>query len=148
MMHEHFRQALVDGDVGLVRKIWAHVFPNWPQPKTDEETLVTLHVARTAMDSIEFRHRAYSHCWLTERSIPSQLPDPLKPRAERLYPRVVDGVGIAIAGNLQGHVRARHVFIRSGMEDVVKDIYATDKAVDPAKVKIGIMDARHKLRKA
>lgn len=40
--------------------------------------------------------RFYSHRWLVDHNLPSFLPDPLKARAEREYPVVVTGVGIAV----------------------------------------------------
>jgi hypothetical protein len=67
-----------------------------PQPKTKKDTLATLHVCRTVNEKADFKLRAYSHAWLIERSLPSQLPDHLKPRAERLYPRIVTAAAYSI----------------------------------------------------
>ena len=144
-IHEHFRQALIDLDAGLCRKVWAHVFPHWPQPETDADALVTKHAARTGMESLDLKHRAYSHRWLTERGMPSALPDHLKPKAERMYPRIVEAVAIAI--KTPPARRELGIAIREAMEDVVKDAYGTDKQVDAAKLKIGMMEARAKIRK-
>ena len=66
-----------------------------PQPTTAQAEAV-MHVARTAAENVSFKKRAYSHAWLMERSLPSQLPDHMKPSAQRLYPVVVEGVGISV----------------------------------------------------
>jgi hypothetical protein len=47
-------------------------------------------------ETVSFKARAWSHRWLTERALPSGLPDRLKPSAERVYSRVVEGVGISV----------------------------------------------------
>jgi hypothetical protein len=52
------RRCLIDCDVPQLRKLWAHVAPNWPQPKTDRDALVALHLARTQTNGIPFRARA------------------------------------------------------------------------------------------
>jgi hypothetical protein len=96
MMQDHFRAALETLDVELTRKIWAHAMPHLPQPETDDETLTAMHAARTAMESMSFSKRAYSHAWLMERMLPSQLPDNLRPRAQRRYPQTMSAVGIAV----------------------------------------------------
>jgi hypothetical protein len=64
--------------------------------ESDAEALVTLHHARTQAESIALKLRAWSHRWLLEHGYPSGLPDHLKPSAERIYPRVVEGVGISV----------------------------------------------------
>jgi hypothetical protein len=95
VLNDHFRRALEDCDIALARKIWAHAMPHLPQPKDDAQALVMLHHARTQASSIAFKLRAYSHAWLCERGYPSGLPDELRPRAERIYPRIASVVGIA-----------------------------------------------------
>lgn len=90
---DDFRAALMDGDVRLLRRIWARAMPHLPQPKDAADAEVCLHVARTATKSIPLKLRAYSHRWLVERELPSQLPDELKPEAERLYPKIAASVG-------------------------------------------------------
>ena len=144
-MNDHFRQALIDGDVALCRKIMAHVYPKMPQPESDHDALVTMHYARTAANSIPLKYRAYSHRWLLERSLPSGLPDQLKPAADRLYPHVVDGVGIAVK-TLSRSRSDLVVPIRKAMEDAVLDCYAEgDK--DPELIKRRMQEARWKIDK-
>jgi hypothetical protein len=138
MMHEHFREALEQLDVPLVRKIWRHVFPNMPQPASDDEALISLHMARSAARSIGFRARAYSHVWLVERGFPSQLPDELRPRAERIYPVIVPTVGIAVR-----HRTPVALAIRQSMEEAVLDVGVKN----PIETKRAIMAARARTRK-
>ena len=90
------RRCLIDCDVAQLRKLWQHVAPHLPQPETDADALVSLHFARTLASFVSFRARAYSHRWLIDNGWPSGLPDHMKPRAERLYPRVVEGVGVSV----------------------------------------------------
>lgn len=140
MMHDDFRKALENLDVTLARKIWRHVHPNMPQPKTDEEALQTMHYARTVMAPIAFKLRAYSHCWLMERNLPSGLPDRLRPSAQRLYPVTVSAVGISVKGN---SVIGRELapLIRSAMEKVVNEAYADGKT-EPGFLKKRMLEAR------
>jgi hypothetical protein len=142
MLHEHFRQALEDGDVSLLRKIWADQFPKMPQPKTDDEARAIMHRARTEMEMMPFAKRAYSHAWLTERSLPSALPDHLKPKAERLYPVVVGVVGIAVMGK-SPIGKAIAPLISKAMSDAVMDAYAHG-TTDPVFVKQRMMEARER----
>jgi hypothetical protein len=137
-MNDHFRNALESLDVDLVRKIWSHVMPHLPQPSNEREALIVMHMARTGSRSIRFRDRAYSHAWLTERSIPSNLPDKLRPRAERMYPRSVDGVGIAVR-----NVTPIALKIRRAMEEAVLD----SGVANPILTKRAILAARAKIRK-
>lgn len=90
-----FRRCLTDLDTVGIRRLWKHVRPGLPQPKDDGEALITLHMARTAA-LLPIKLRCYSHAWLIERGLPSQLPDQLKRHAERLYPRKVDAVGVSV----------------------------------------------------
>lgn len=142
MLHEHFRQALVDCDVSLVRKLWAHISPHLPQPVTDSEILTTIHMARTAAETIAFKYRAYSHCWLRERNLPSQLPDKLKPKAERLYPRVVDGVGVSV--RVPPERAALGLAIRDAMNEAIEHCFA-DGQTDPQFVRARMLEARRKV---
>lgn len=142
MLNDHFRQALIDCDVALCRKIMAHVYPHLPQPADEAEALFSVHYARTAAVSIPFKLRAYSHAWLTERAMPSGLPDDMKPLADRLYPRIVEGVGIAIKAPPHRQDVAREC--RMAMEYVVNDCYANGDR-DPVLVKRLMVDARRKI---
>src|SRR6185312_14636340 len=70
-----------------------------------------------------FRARAWSHRWLVERGHPSGLPDRLKPRAERAYPRIVKAVGIAV--KMPAAFREVGLEVRRAMADAV-EILAAD----------------------
>lgn len=137
-----FRNALESGDVRMLRKIWAEVSPHLPQPKDDAEAEIVMHRARTEAESVSFKHRAYSHRWLTERNYPSGLPDRLKPSADRLYPIVVEGVGIAVmaSSRLMQPVAKE---IRKAMEYAVEDAFAEGRR-DSEFVSARMREARKK----
>lgn len=145
-----FRRCLVDCDVQGAMKIWVHVFPNMPLPGNEEETLMVIHMTRTATERLPFRFRAYSHRWLMERqannpAIRSLLPDDLKPRAERMYPRVVSAVGICVAtfGNKKTDY---HHHVSTKLCELVADMYA-DGIEDPVVIKARMKELHDKLRK-
>jgi hypothetical protein len=144
MMHEHFRQALETLDAALLRKIWAHVMPNMPQPASDEDTLKSAHYARTLMDKMPFKLRAYSHQWLMERGLPSGLPDHLRPSAQRLYPVTVMAVGVAVKSKWE-EVR---LGIQSAMNNAVLEAEGDGKLGDSPHVKRRMSEARERERKA
>lgn len=137
-----FRRALEEMDVAGARKIWRYVAAHLPQPRNDAEALIMLHHARTAAASVRFNLRAYSHAWLLERNYPSGLPDELRPKAERLYPRIVDAVGLSVS--------SRYPEIKAGVEramtDAILEAYA-DKRTDPEFVKARMMAARERQQK-
>src|SRR5215831_8842392 len=129
------RRCLLACDVEAVRRLWAEIAPHLPQrpEESAEQTLRSLHIARTAMRSLPFTARAYSHAWLTERGLPSQLPDPMRPRAERMYPRIVDGVGIA-EGTRNPLLKPVALLVQDEIVDTVEDCYANgDKAPEIVK---------------
>ena len=105
-----------------MRKLWSIVAPGKAQ-HDDRGTLIGLHYARTLAESVPFDLRAYSHAWLVERDLPSGLPDELKPRAERIYPRVVEAVGVSVRqmGNVQTDLTRE---IERAMSDAVAECYA------------------------
>jgi hypothetical protein len=76
--------------------------------------------------------------------MPSALPDWLRPRADRLYPKVVEGVGIAVRG--PGHKRALALALRGAMEVVVQECYADGKT-DPDFVRARMTEARERVFK-
>lgn len=110
-----------------------------PQPKP-EHAEAAMHMARTGADTIAFKHRAYSHNWLKERGLPSQLPDWLKPSADRLYPTVVEGVGISV-NSRNPFLQPAMLEVQGAMENVVADMYANGDT-DPVKVKKRMLEAR------
>jgi hypothetical protein len=138
---DEFARCLATCDVGGIRRLFKHVRPDLPQPQNDREALFAIHHARTQAATFSLRLRAYSHAWLLDNGYPSGLPDDLKPKAERLYPRFVEGVGIACKGNSEvGRLIAP--IIQGAMSDAVMDIYADNRSPDPVLVKSRMMEAR------
>lgn len=104
-----------------------------------------MHRARTETESISIAKRAYSHRWLEERGLPSGLPDHLKPSVDRLYPRVVEGVGISV--NFKSSFMAPAASeVRQAMSDAVEDAYA-DNRKEPVFVKARMAEAKAKTLK-
>ena len=139
-----FRRCLVDLDVAAIRRLWKHVQPNLPQPKSDLEALITLHMARTTTQSIPTKLRFYSHRWLLDNGYPSHLPDELKPKAERMYPRKVGVVGISANSKYPAIQQAIHGVMRN----VALDAYADDPNPDPDALRKRMLEARAKEQKA
>ena len=135
-----FARLLEDGDVDALRLAWAKAAPHLPQPQTRAEAEIVMHHARTQAESMAFPKRAYSHRWLAERNLPSGLPDNLKPRAERMYPKIVSAVGIA-CGSMNSAMAPVALAIRGAMEEAVQHCYA-DGRTEPAFVKAQMMIAR------
>ena len=131
-------RCLEECDVVAIRKLWRHIALYLHQPATDHEAEATIHRARTEMPSMRFRLRAYSHRWLVDNGYPSALPDELRPRAERIYPSIVEGVGIAV--KTSSPIKK---IILEAMSVSVLDAY-TEKIVNPIFVKERIMAAREK----
>lgn len=140
MSRTEFGRLLDDGDVDGLCAAWAQVAPHLPQPTTRAQAEIIMHRARTEAASVMFAKRAWSHRWLTERGLPSGLPDTLKPRAERMYPRVVDAVGIACKTRSAALAPAA-VLIRGAMETAVQHCYA-DGRTEPGFVRAQMMQAR------
>lgn len=146
-MHEHaaeFRRCLVDRDVTALRLLWSHCFSRLPQPQTDAEMLVVLHRARTEANSVPLKLRAYSHRWLEDNGHQSGLPDRLKPSAERIYPKIVSAVGIAVQPFRLSAEEAKGV--EQAMSDAVLEAYADGKK-DPVFVSARMKEARAKFLK-
>jgi hypothetical protein len=141
-MPTQMQRCLENGDIHGAISLMAQIAPHIPVPQTWAEAEATFHRARTAARSVQFAQRAYSHAWLVERAMPSALPDWLRPRAERLYPRVVEGVGIAVKG--PGHKRALALALRSAMEQAVAECYADGKT-EPEFVRARMAEARSKV---
>ena len=148
-MHEHaaeFRRCLNDCDVAALRRLWSHCFPHLPQPRTDLQALIILHRARTEANSSPLRLRAYSHRWLEDNGHQSGLPDHLKPAAERIYPKIVDAVGISVR-SLSSRLAAEAKAIQGVMSDAVAEAYA-DGRKEPEFVKKRMMEARERFLKS
>jgi hypothetical protein len=140
---DEFRRCLIDLDVVGICDLWFHVCPHLPQPKNNEEALVTMHYARTTARTVPLRLRCYSHAWLTERGLPSGLPDWWKPKAARLYPHQVKAVGVSVKALSEANAsRARA--IEKAMSDAVAECYA-DGVTDPDVVKARMDEARQRV---
>lgn len=139
-----FRRCLVDCDIPGIIKLWKHVSPNMPCPETDEDALICIHMTRTATERLPFRFRAYSHRWLTERMLRSLLPDDLKPKAERLYPRIVSAVGICVSG-LNNRKSGYHHAVNKALCDLVADMYAHG-IEDPERIKLAMKQVHDGMR--
>jgi len=147
MYSTELRRYLEAGDVTGVRRLWQHEFPHLPQPQDDGEALVVLHMARTAAASIPLKLRAYSHRWLLDHNFPSQLPDDLKPAAERMYPKVVTAVGISVNA-ISELLRPAMVEIHKAMEDAVLEAYSDGKEGDIPHIRNRMKEARERAVKA
>ena len=140
-----FRRCLETLDLVGVRTLWNRIAPHLPPPTDDHSTLIAVHHARTLANSISLKLRAYSHRWLLDHGFPSGLPDHLKPKAERMYPRIVEGVGVAVKAS-SSILRPVAKAVQGAMLDAVMDAYA-DKKTDPVFVKQRMMEARERQQK-
>lgn len=136
-----FRRALVEGDVEQMMAAWREVYGHLPQPANEAEGLVIMHRARAEAECVPLAKRIYSHHWLTERGYPSGLPDHLKPKAERIYPRIVEAVGISV--NFPRMFKWAEKLVERAMCDAVEDCYA-DGRTDPDYVSRAMMAARER----
>jgi hypothetical protein len=101
-----------------------------------------LHRARTEAESVSLPARAWSHRWLAERSLPSGLPDALKPKAERLYPVVHEGVLIGVKAQSE-LMKPAAAEIQREMEGAVAEAYA-DGRTTPEFVRRRMFEARQR----
>lgn len=140
-MNAAVRRILETLDIEEARRAWAVVNPYAPAPGTDGEVLATLHVARTASEAMPLRRRAYSHAWLCERgmSLASQLPDKLKPAAQRLYPVTQEGVFLSF--NFSRGLAPIKPLIHGRVERKVNEMYA-DGDTEPTLVKREILTTK------
>ena len=140
-----FKRCLIDLDTEAAIRLWPAVFPHSPLPSGHEEILLVLHFARTKTEALAFRLRAYSHSWLCERGLPSALPDNLRPKADRLYPRIVEAVGVSVkdlSGRRQEYARR----LEKAMADAVAEAYA-DGRRDPEFVRLRMQEAREQFER-
>lgn len=128
---------LEDADVAGMRVLWSKVGSGYPQHDA-AGTLIAIHMARTACEALRFNYRGYSHKWLVERGLPSQLPDVLKPKAERLYPVTKPCVGIAV-GSKWPEVKRE---ITKAMSDAVEQAAADGRLTDDEYVRGRMTAAR------
>jgi hypothetical protein len=123
-----FLECMETLDAGLIRKLWRQLRPGLPQPVDDAEALATLHLARTGCDAIKTAARMYSHCWLKERALPSQLPDAMRASAERMYPTVKRAVGISV-NTISPLLKPVMAEVRTAMANAVLEIHAHDPSL-------------------
>jgi hypothetical protein len=97
-----FRRCLIELDVKGIRRLWQHVSPHLPQPKSDDEALHTLHLARTKVPNLPSHLREYSAAWLKERE-----------------GKVAWGVGVSVIAPARRAQRALEV--REAMNEAVRD---------------------------
>ena len=135
-----FRRALEEADHRRLRELHAIVVPHLPPPESDEAAEITLHMARTQAQWLSDRKRCYSHAWLIERSLPSQLPDNLKAKAERLYPRIAEAVFVS-ANSQSPLVKPIAKIAQAAMCEAVEDAYANGDR-DPVLVRSRMLEAR------
>lgn len=142
-----FRNLLEAGDIDGCRAWFAANAPHLPQAETREQAEIVMHRARTEAASVSLRARAYSHRWLSERRLPSGLPDALRPAAERLYP--VRKVSVGISVNFRSpHMKGAERIVRGAMEDAVLDADAQGRIEDAAFVSARMEDAKAGAMKA
>jgi hypothetical protein len=139
-------QVLRDGDHWRLLKGWPELFPHLPGPKNDDEAEIVLHHARTQNPRIDFKLRAWSHRWLVDHSLPSGLPDELKPKAERLYPVVVSAVFVSANSNSPA-LKPVAKLVQDAMSEAVLEADADGKLLDTPFVRARIQDARAKTLK-
>ncbi len=135
----------IDGEAAI--KLHKHIFPHLPPPANVTEAIKSLHIARTAMKTATNKERFYSHCWLRDYNLGflSQLPDVLKPSAEKMYPIVARSVGIAVKSAQEGDPMG--IAVRGVMEDAVRETYADGHGDDPKIVKGRMMEMRARFKR-
>lgn len=135
------RECLFSLDLERAKRIWNNFLPDKPPITSDAEMLATLHLARTMARSIPDKLRFYSHRWLTERGLPSLLPDELRPDAEQMYPVLRRSVGISL--NSQSSMIAPAIpIIRGAMEGAVLEAYDDGRGDDIPFVKERMAEAK------
>lgn len=140
MSAPEFRLLLEQGDVEGCRRYWHKHAPGMPQLATYEQAEVSMHMARTAARSVKFALRAYSHRWLTERRLPSQLPNSLKPAAERICPIVIEAVGVSV-NFTSPYLAPAAAEVQGAMNAVIEDCFANGDR-DPVLVRSRMSEAK------
>ena len=139
--HGAMKSCLEEMDVEGVRSLWHLIAPNMPQPKSDMEAMVTLHMARTTALFLSPRQRYYSHRWLLDHNCMSLLPDNEKPSAERMYPQIVSSVGISV-NTSSALMKPVVPHIQNAMENAVHEAYADGRRDDIPFIKHRMNEAR------
>jgi len=147
MSAAELRLLLEAGDVAGCRAYWARHAPGMPQAQDADQAEIVMHLARTATESLAFRPRAYSHRWLLERDLPSQLPDNLKPAADRLYPERKIAVGISVNFRSE-YMKGAEAEVRGAMEHAVLDAEADGRLEDSVHVSRRMREAKARAMRA
>lgn len=138
-MASDWQLLLERGDPKALRAAWKRAAPHLPQPKSDAEAEITMHMARSASVLMPMKLRHYSHAWLLERNLPSQLP----PEDQ---PVVAEAVGISV--NFKSAIlMPAATEVRKSMEYAVEDCYANGDR-DVATVQAQMAQARNRTMRA
>lgn len=137
-----FRRMLSSLDVSALRLAWPVLFPGKTAPRDDHEALTVLHLARTQAESSPVSLRQYSHVWLTERGLPSMLPDELRPAPEQIKKQIVDVTGIS--------VNSAYPEVKQSIHDAMRDalLDALANRDSDAVIRYRMLEARAKERRA
>jgi len=133
-------------DVKRAMGIWKSERPNAAQPENEYQATMMLHYARARMPSMPEQLRFYSHSWLINNGFPSELPDELKPKAQRMYPILAGAVGVS-SGSLGGRKSAFNYAIDKVMSDAVLETHADGYKLDSPIVKHRILEMRALFKK-
>lgn len=139
------RRAIAELDVATTRRHWDSMFPG--QPLVDDgKILAMLHLARTMTPGIPERLRFYSHRWLLDHDLPSFLPDHLRAKAERVYPKVELGVGFA--WNTQSSIlKPLRPTVEAAVAGAVLEAQADGKLDNPEHVRRRMIEAKERTLK-
>jgi hypothetical protein len=124
-------------DVDGMRRLWRKIGAGYPQ-HDDRGTLIAIHMARTACEAVRFPYRAWSHAWLIDHGLPSQLPDELKPRAQRMHPVTQHAVGIAVKSKFP----IVQTEVTKAMQGAVLEAEADGRLADSPHVRARMAEAR------
>lgn len=123
------RRCLLQLDVQQARRLWAHIAPHLPQPRSDDEALETLHRARIEARSVPQLQREYSKAWVAERD----------------NRRIAAAVGISV--NAPEHRKSQAQDTRMAMECAVLDAVKAGVSLiqEPTEIKRRMLVARRKV---
>jgi len=133
-----FRRCLIQMDVGGMLKLWAHVAPHLGSQSL-EDALISIHIARCEMKSIDPKLRLYSQDWLLERGY-----------------RKIDGKWVsgpppedAITAAVGIAVKSKYEIVRRRIHDAMADALENERAkgtTDPCKQRHAMLAARARQR--
>jgi hypothetical protein len=133
---DEFRRCLLDLDVRGMRRLWRHVSPHLPQPESDYDTLVTMHLARLEMNNISADKKRYSKQWLEERE------------TTRIVSAVGTAVGSRVVDGVSGRSRAKELEQRmsDAVEAAAKEGVDLDKDAGEVRRRIDEVISKHRQR--